>query len=103
MGLDPSEVGDSEVEKEVFLKVASYGKQIGILTEVLLSIADKLDLNDKDIETLKELKELQAKVEEIKASKEVRVKENAKRILDKLKSCDPKGLKSLLKEYGEGC
>ena len=38
-GTIDSEVGDSEVEKEVFLKVASYGKQIGILTEVLLSIA----------------------------------------------------------------
>ena len=95
-----SEVGDSEIEKEIFLKVASYGKQIGMLAEVLLSIADNLKLNEKDIKTLSKLKELQDKVEAIKTSKQERVKENAKNILSKLRDCDSDGFKSLLKEYG---
>ena len=95
-----SEVGDSEIEKEIFLEVASYGKQIGMLTEVLLAIADELNLNDENITSLSELKQLQAKIEAIKSSKQKRVKENAKAILDKLKACDPEGFKSLLSEYG---
>jgi hypothetical protein len=94
-----SEVGDGEIEKEIFHKVASYGKQIGMLTEVLLSIADNLKLDSENIETLSKLKELQTKVEEIKASKKERVKENAKNSLNKLRDCDLEGFKSLLKEY----
>lgn len=98
-GIIDSEVGDSEIEKEIFIKVASYGKQIGMLAEVLLSIADNLKLNEKDIKTLSELKELQNKVEAIKASKRERVKENAKNILNKLRDCDSDSFKRLLKEY----
>jgi hypothetical protein len=98
-GAIDSEVGDSEIEKEVFLKVASYGKQIGMLTEVLLSIADNLKISRENIKTLSKLKELQVKVEAIKTSKKERVKENAKIILNKLRDCDSEGFKSLLKEY----
>jgi hypothetical protein len=93
------EVGDGEIEKEIFQKVASYGKQIGMLTEVLLSIADNLKIDSKNIKTLSKMKELQTKVEEIKTSKKERVKENAKIILNKLRDCDSEGFKSLLKEY----
>ncbi len=96
--IDP-EVGDSEIEKEVFLKAASYGKQIGMLTEVLISIADELKIDSDKNKTLAELKELQAKVEAIKTSKQKRVKENAKILMDRLKDCDPEGFKSLLGEY----
>ena len=96
-----SEIGDAEIEKEIFLKVASYGKQIGMLTEVLLSMADELKLNNKNIQTLSELKEIHARIEAIKTSKQKRVKENAKSILDKLKKCDPDGFKELLSEYGK--
>ena len=98
-GAIDSEVGDSEIEKEVFLKVASYGKQIGMLTEVLLSIADNLKISRENIKTLSKLKELQVKVEAIKTSKKERVKENAKIILNKLRDCDSEGFNSLLKEY----
>lgn len=97
-----TEVGDREIEKEIFLKVASYGKQIGMLTEVLLSIADELKLNKKKIMALSELKDLQTKVEAIKSSKEKRVKENAKQILDKLKACDPEGFNDVIRAYGNG-
>ena len=98
-GAIDSEVGDSEIEKEVFLKVALYGKQIGMLTEVLLSMADNLKISRENIKTLSKLKELQVKVEAIKTSKKERVKENAKIILNKLRDCDSEGFNSLLKEY----
>jgi uncharacterized protein YlzI (FlbEa/FlbD family) len=94
-----SEVGDSEIEKEIFSKVASYGKQIGMLTEVLLSVADELKLNDKNIKTLSKLRELQDRVDAIKTSKKKRVKENAKAILDKLQACDQEAFDSLMEDY----
>ena len=96
--IDP-EAGDSETEKEIFFKVASYGKQLGMITEVLLSIADELQVDSKNVKSLSELRELQAKIESIKASKKNRLKDNAKLILDKLKNCDPEALRKLLKEY----
>jgi len=96
-------VGDGEIEKEVFLKVASYGKQIGMLTDLLLILAEELKLDHQRIKPLSELRALQIKVEAVKASKQNRAKENAKSILDKLKKCDPEGFQDLLKEYGNGC
>ncbi|MCP4699776.1 MAG: hypothetical protein GY862_23435 [Gammaproteobacteria bacterium] len=88
--------GDAEIEKEIFQKTASYGTQLGIITEVLLSInPDALT----DSQPLKQLKELQEKVENIKAEKKERTRKNAKRILDKLAQSDPKGLEEVLKKY----
>ena len=80
-----AEVGDREIEKEVFLKVASYGRQLGVITETLLSIADELKLSSENIEALSRLKQLQTEIDAIKISKRNRVNENAKTILDKLK------------------
>jgi GTP-binding protein EngB required for normal cell division len=96
-----ADVGDSEIEREIFQKVASYGKQIGMVTEVLISIADKLkiDSNANAIQSLAELKKLQTRIESIKISKKNRIKEKSKTILDKLRVCDPEGFKKLMEEY----
>lgn len=96
-----AEVGDGEIEKEVFQKIASYGKQIGLLTEALLSMSAKLEMNEQDIPALKELTELQEKIEVIKTAKKQRVRKNAEKIMDKLQSCDPEGFRSLLDKYAD--
>lgn len=96
-----AEVGDGEIEKEVFQKIASYGKQIGLLTEALLSMSAKLEMNEQDILALKELTELQEKIEVIKTAKKQRVRKNAEKIMDKLQSCDPEGFRSLLDKYAD--
>lgn len=62
------EVGDKEIEKEVFLKVASYGDQLGLIIKILIVIADEINLDNEQITTLTELKELQTKVQSIKTS-----------------------------------
>lgn len=98
-GAIDSEVGDSEIEKEIFHKVASYGKQIGIIIDALISIGDQLEIDGKEISALEKLKELQKKVDSVKDEKKKRVRENARHILDKLKECDPEAFNKLLGEY----
>ncbi len=93
------EVGDKEIEKEIVLKVASYGDQLGLIIKVLMAIADELNLNNEQIAALTELKELQVKIQAIKTSNQDRIKENARKMLDKLKNSDPEALNDLLKEY----
>ncbi len=77
--------------------MASYGKQIGIITEVLLSLAN--EVKPKDLEAVKKLKEIQIKAEDIKAEKKVHIQKNAKQLLDKLEQSDPEALNELLKKY----
>ncbi|MGK7874966.1 MAG: hypothetical protein AB4426_17195 [Xenococcaceae cyanobacterium] len=95
-----SEVGDPEIEEEVFHKVASYGKQIGIITDVLLALVNEIEPEAmKEVRALEQLKELQEKVEKIKVEKKKLLRNNARRILDKLAQSDPEFLEELLKSY----
>ncbi|GAB6907201.1 conserved hypothetical protein [Desulfosarcina cetonica] len=94
-----AEVGDGEIEREVFQKVASYGRQIGVLTDVLLSIIDQLDLDEGRIDALAALKTLHARVAEVKASKKERLQERARALLDKLEKSDAEAFKQLIDDY----
>lgn len=61
--------GDGDTELRVLREVASYGKQIGKLTEVLLAIAKVLpkDTLDKDVtQTVAELQCMADNIERIK-------------------------------------
>ena len=47
--------GVPEVEHEVITSVASYGKQLGKLTEALLLVADKMGVEGPEIDDLREI------------------------------------------------
>ena len=49
--------GVPEVEHEVIMTVASYGKQLGKLTEAMLAVADKIGLEGKEIDDLRAMNE----------------------------------------------
>lgn len=55
--------GIPEVEYEVVTTVASYGKQLGKLTEAVLALADKVELKGKEVEAVRKIA---AEVEEAK-------------------------------------
>lgn len=100
------EAGDGEIEKEVFLKIASYGKQLGKITVVLLELIEELRKNKpsvlKDFPELAELNELHERIERIKEENKDRNRDYATRILDKLiESDDTEFAKELLKSYQE--
>lgn len=98
------QVGDGEIEREVFLKIASYGKQLGKITAVLLGLIEELRKNKpsvlKDFPELAELRELHERIERIKEENKDRNRDFAGKILDKLiESDDTEFVKELLKSY----
>ena len=99
-------VGDGEVEKEVFLNIASYGKQLGKITAVLLALVEEIRKNKpavlKDFPEFTELKELNERIERIKEENKDRNRDYARRILEKpIESNDTEFVKELLKNYQE--
>ena len=102
--IDPT-TGDAELEREIFQTVASYGKQIGILNEVLLAFVEEVKPDAlKELKAMQELKELQKKIDKIKKRKakdQEHLRANVKQVLDKFSKNDPEGFKKLLKSYRE--
>ncbi len=47
--------GIPEVEYEVCTSVASYGKQLGKLTEAVLALAEKIDLEGPEFDALRDI------------------------------------------------
>lgn len=86
--------GVPEVEWEVVTEVASYGKQLGKLTEAVLALATVAGADGKEIDAVREI------VEEVAAAK-VRVKDKvrarAEQALADLKKIDPEGAEAFLR------
>ncbi len=96
------QAGIGEVEKEIF-DVASYGKQLGLITEVLLSLAsaDAID-SAKAAESLQRLKEIHAEIEKVKAENSHRLAEAAAAMLRKLRARDRDAFTRVLRELEAG-
>jgi hypothetical protein len=96
------DAGDAEIEREVFHSVASYGKQLGILTDSLLAVVRELKPEAiSEIRALEQLQTLQRQVEKVKNERLERTREKAKQILDKLAQTDPEFLAELLGNYSQ--
>ena len=94
--------GDQNVEQLVYRDVASPGKQLGKLTEVVLELADAMAKLDSDIaasENVRELKCMCERVEAIKQTVNVNAEATAKEALEKLKAVDPEKLNQLIKQF----
>jgi hypothetical protein len=74
--------GNADIEKKIVEDVASYGRQLGIITDVVLALT-----GDKPAargEPLAQLREIAAKVEEIKAQQKRSLSEKASDAMAKL-------------------
>lgn len=60
--------GNAGIEQRVFEEVACYGKQLGLITEILLDIAAAEVISDKARQSLTRLKEIAGRIEEIKTT-----------------------------------
>ena len=69
--------GIPEVEHEVVTSVASYGKQLGKLTEAVLALAEKAGLEGEEIDAVREIS---AGVEAAKGRAASRVRERAEAV-----------------------
>lgn len=81
--------GDAAIEDKVVSDVASYGKQIGWLNEVVLALAKNAELPEETNKTLKRITDTAEKIERIKESKKKDTLEAAIEALDRLKNDQP--------------
>ena len=85
--------GDPALEREIVVNVATYGKQIGELSDVVLALAAKVGLES---EALTKLKEIAAAVEAKKVEYRAGVLERARKALDELREHDETGYTMLV-------
>ena len=91
--------GDPAIEDRVVTEVASYGKQLGWLNDIVLALA-KQQAVPKD--TLSCLEEAVEKIDVIKTQIQLSVVEAANKALDRLKLQEPDAYAKLLRERKQG-
>ncbi|PIE43030.1 MAG: hypothetical protein CSA50_07500 [Gammaproteobacteria bacterium] len=86
--------GNRKIEAEVVADVASFGKQIGILTDAVMELAD----GDSGA-AVDRLKRLASQIEKVKNQHKDRLERRLKTELEQLKRQDPEALERLLDIY----
>src|SRR5712672_580030 len=87
--------GDPAVEDRVVTKVASYGRQLGWLTEIAIALAKNQPLPE---ETLHRLEQASREIEAIKKEVRLTALQEADKALDRLKREQPAQYDELLSE-----
>ena len=91
--------GDGDVEREA-VDIASYGRQLGLITEVLLSQAEPAVVpRAKGEESLTRLKDIHVQVEQVKLRHRRADIESAVQALEKLRESNPAALALLLQRF----
>jgi hypothetical protein len=88
--------GDERVEQRVYTEVASAGRQLGKITEVVLQLVAQMGFDSPEV---KGLQGVANDVEAIKRDVEDRTEKDARAMLDRLGEKDRERLRSLLAEY----
>ena len=88
--------GSKAIESEVVAQVASYGKQLGMLSEAVMEIAE-----GKPGQSLKDLKKLMTEIDKIKDKHKEALSAKTRSMLDDLKKEDPESFNKIIKEYTE--
>jgi len=87
--------GDPKIEDRVVTEVASYGRQLGWLTEIALALAEKMEPPG---DTLGRLKEASVEIEAIKKGVRRSAIEEANAALDRLEQEQPDSYQKLLRD-----
>ena len=92
----PPQAGIGEIEKKIF-DVASYGRQLGLITEILLESKGDSKVTEADAtKALARLSEIHGEIERVKAMSKKQVADAASDLLRKMLESDPERLKLLL-------
>lgn len=85
----PPQAGVGDIEQKVF-ETASYGKQLGLILDVLIPLAEKAKLDSKpDKEALRKLKDAYARIARVKDEHKSDMEANAVALLGKIRATDP--------------
>lgn len=97
-GIKP-EAGIGNIEKGIFEK-ASYGKQLGMILDVLIPSIDESTLKTKEAKkSLAELKTLQKDIVKVKADKRAEMEHSAVALLKKIETTDKAMLQRVIKQF----
>ena len=97
----PVEAGNGDVEKQIF-DVASYGHQLGLIMEVLLSQVSKDTIaHDQARQSLADLKEVYAKIKVVKRRNKDELARSAVAVLKRLEKSDRAELERVLARFPE--
>jgi len=90
--------GDAGIEKRVVSEVASYGKQIGWLNELVIKLAEQQAV---DADVLKKVKKAVEDINEIKKTQANTVLHTAVDALKQLEASEPQLYKELIKRCAD--
>jgi hypothetical protein len=95
-GAIPAAAGDARIERRAF-ELASYGRQLGWLTEALLAQAGRgVDAADGEA-ALDKLAALRERIEAIKDAQRAHLEGEAEAALQRLAAADPEALQRVLR------
>jgi hypothetical protein len=92
--IDVTYAGNRAIERDVVENVASFGRQLGIVSDAVLELAA-----DKPGEKVARLKDIVAQIAEVKARRKGDVRREAEEAVARLAKLDEGALKSLLRRY----
>lgn len=88
--------GNADIEKEVVEKVASFGKQLGIISDAVLALAEG---KPKDAEAIARLKEIAARIEKLKDQNKEALAGQARDAMERLAKLEPATARRIAAEY----
>jgi hypothetical protein len=98
-GSIPPWAGDSRLEKEIF-ESNSYGKQIGVLSDVLMALVEPEDIDATRAEkAIEQFKEIYREIKEIKARNKTHKTAAAIQLLEQIEASDPQELERILARF----
>lgn len=94
------QAGDGVTEQQIHEGIASYGRQLGLLTEVLLSMAGDASIPPEQARrSLQRLQEIRGEIEALKAREQATLAETAAGLLERLARDDPAACAQLLQRF----
>lgn len=99
-GIRP-QAGDGQLEQQIHEQIASYGRQLGLLTEVVLGVVGSEQVGAEQAgRSLARLEEIRAEVEALKTQQDVQLAREAAAVLEQLAQRDPAALAALVQRFG---
>jgi hypothetical protein len=90
--------GNAEIEKDVVEKVASFGKQLGIITDAVLALADGKPIQDKAIARLRDIA---TKIEQLKNQNKASLADQARGAMQRLEKAEPATARRIAAEFAK--
>jgi hypothetical protein len=92
--------GNAEIERKVVEDIASYGKQIGILTDAVLVLAKDPPPPD-DADPVSHLRKIAARVRELKERNKASLADQARGAMQRLEKAEPATARRIAAEFAK--